>query len=510
MPRVRVYGYRSDCNEVVELDGDPLVVRGCGFLVRLVGPELGKLLRSVFSGDGGFDGWLLHCVLGDGDLFLGSGSLMEFLSHYLEFYSVGSRVCGVVELPRGEAYSGGLVPSPEVCVGCCYLVLCDGVRCRVAVFSGENGGDGGGRGPRFTRLGDVWRVLTPCVPVLASPGSLRVCYRCGDGVRGVGWVLSPRGLRRVARYCPPRDPGHTVLFGGTGSGKSTCLRGLARYYAGAGWRCIVLDWVGEHACAGDRVVDASELRAPYLGGDVARVVELVDSMLLAVWGEQLTPMMTMLLYQALGRSRHLEDILSYLQSIAGSDRERLDIRQSAMALLNRLRPLRRGLQVGEPGGHPVDAYAHPGKVVVLDLSNLDPRSRVVVSHLVLAYLLARLQQSRRVETMVFVDEAHNVYPRLELPRPTLVELIPVEARKYGLRVVAASAAPTRVSRELVYNANTLYAFHQHGVEAREVALKLAAVEREVEEYSRLLAELPTGYAVASHGGYNVLIEVEAS
>ncbi len=165
----------------------------------------------------------------------------------------------------------------------------------------------------------------------------------------------------------------------------------------------------------------------------------------------------------------------------------------------------------EPHGHTITSYL--GKTpLVIDLSKMDPWSKIAYSHAVIAYLYNHLKRkgiTSKPRVMILVDEAHNLFPRHTNQWIQLVEEAFVEARKYGLRLVLATAYPQRLSQTIIYNTTTLIAHkHTNQIDAEETAKQIAQTKQETQTYTKLLQNLETGQTIIKHKTITNLVKIK--
>jgi len=357
----------------------------------------------------------------------------------------------------------------------------------------------------------VVEVLRPLeTPALRTPLTTYLARLGGGGGLFVGWLLDHM-LRRVGRAELPRDPGHVLVVGATGSGKSTTLRRLCTELARAGKRVVVLDWVGEHAEAmrgRARIVrpgiDAS-IPLRERGESVEMFVDRLAYYIETAWGRELTPLQRRILATAASRidEPSVERLLAAVSRWLASDRR--DYAQSADALISRLSVLRALSRVFDPGTPPLRLPERG--VLVLDLSSVEPPwLRKLVAHAALYHVLREARE--RGGAAVAVDEAHNLLDTDA--RNAVVEAF-LEYRKFGVGMLLATSDFTEIPRQLLQNASTVIAHRIPSLrQAEALADTLCTTRSERDDWVHTLRTLPTGIAaiVNRASPYPALVEIE--
>lgn len=272
----------------------------------------------------------------------------------------------------------------------------------------------------------------------------------------------------------------------------------------------MLDWHGEHYINGFARIRPSDAKVPILGLESKHIVQIFNNIVYTIWGNELTPLMTKILYTSIGASERtwnslLESINDYIRKS-----KRDDIEASGLALYNRLFPIKDALKAMDVKGHKVTSYVLKGQNIIIDLSLLDIKSKIAYAQSLVAYFYnyLRLRKDIDKKVMIFIDEAHNMFPkhRLEIPLP--IEEAFIEARKYGLRIILASAYPHKISHTVKFNSTTIIA-HQHTnqIDAEDTAKMLALSSYEIPHYAKLLQNLDTGEAIVKHKQMLSLVKV---
>jgi len=386
---VRIAGWCVDEDVRCFIRGNKFYAHGCGFQVVYVRDRvrLRKLIYArLIDTISTIHGLMLHIADGLYSYYLLTGSYRERLGELLVRECITRRrfIKAVIDLDKEQrrCYPGfsrrglWLLYHPE---------------------------EGGGRiyfswTPKNTHylLDYTHYSVDTMLPIsyeLDPPATLSIKPPVSKGVY-IGYVLDTHSFQPITRYYLPVDPMHTLIVGATGSGKSTTLKAIALgYHRETSVKIVVLDWHGEHYLEGFTKVEPVNAKAPILGLEPKQLIPLLDNIVYTIWGQQLTPLMTRILYRVIGgTSRKAQEILGRIKEIADNSK-REDIALSASALYNRLYPIKDALEAMEPHGHTITSYL--GKTpLVIDLSKMDPWSKIAYSHAVIAYLYNHLKRTR--------------------------------------------------------------------------------------------------------------------
>lgn len=175
---------------------------------------------------------------------------------------------------------------------------------------------------------------------------------------------------------------------------------------------------------------------PYLDSNISIWSNYSRTILYSIWGYELSPLMAGILYKAIGSSNRtakstLEQILEYTKK-----NSREDVVLSTTALYNRLYPLKDALEAMDISGHKITRYINQNKGTTIDLSNIDTRPRTAYGQAIIAYMYRCLTKkgiSNKPRLFIFVDEAHNLFPRRTEKTILPIEEAFVEARKIRVK-----------------------------------------------------------------------------
>ena len=288
---------------------------------------------------------------------------------------------------------------------------------------------------------------------------------------------------------------HISVFGSTGSGKTTTAARIALEAVGVGLGVIIIDWHDEYAdlLPGFTLLDpCGEPGLPLdpFGGEesIEAAVDIVEQVL------GLTAPQTYMLHRVLeehGGKMSIGELTAYLgASEPNSGYWEREVRQ---ALLRRLHPLIRGARIGlfkSGAGSAGRLLRSGGRIVRVGcIDNVSLRRLYVMFLLKLAFEEA--VRRRGTDTMIIVDEAHNVFQG-EKSGDTFTDKLIAESRKYRLGFLLVTQSPSSISPEVLKNTGTkiIHAIHS-GLDKRVLASSMALNG----EYLEALGYLRPGEAV---------------
>lgn len=352
--------------------------------------------------------------------------------------------------------------------------------------------------PLYSVLPVINGVLAPlaALDLLSSSIRLRPCEGAelgrvegvllygfmGDSVRGkegsgkgiVGWHwVSVSDSSLISRFEEGGNV-HCVVFGKSGSGKSTFVKGLLGMYRNAGYSVVIFDFHGEYVSTGWRRtrlgrgegIDVCGLGEPewtsLLLGDAfrsaLRLGPIQYNMLVNAVREALVE-------GCLGNTPFISSVRKMLrrglEEYGIGDQKSL---QSLLLYLDEIEPLFSG------GLNP---KVEQGSVMVLDMSGLPSRRAKIVAVEILSRLFFHLASANRVgRTLLVVEEAHV------LPEDTFLGKIYAEGRKFDFAAVTISQHPSSVSREIVGNSSWRFIFQLDEPGELSYASKLIAGTQE--------------------------------
>ena len=405
------------------------------------------------------------------------------------------------------------------------------------------------------RLASVWgaTVGTP-FDVARPPCGTGADWRRGSGHRLPSGAWVAREAERVALLAepvsPPRSPrpfdgpGHGIVFGSSGAGKTTFLAGLLVASVDRGDPVVVIDLHGDLTPAvvdglspeGRRRVVAMDVTDRPVPGVAALSDRLPDDRAVAHlvaalkrlspdgselhWGFRLERIFDSFARLALEGGGSLLDVYALLTDAARRDSARLATRRPDLArFLEELEPIVRRtpdflwpaatrlskvvllpalaeLLSPADGGVPVEELLEAGRslLVRLPFAAIGPEAASFAGTLVLArtYLGVAAARSRRSldRPILFVlDEVQSFAPRL-------VSELFAESRKFGVRLIAATQFPERLAPELksatIASVAHVASFRVPPASASLVGAWLGLLAPIADQW---LPVLPTGHAV---------------
>lgn len=223
---------------------------------------------------------------------------------------------------------------------------------------------------------------------------------------------------------------------------------------------IVIDVHGEYAglrksAYGDRV-------EVFDGNKIALSLRQVSGQMLASWLPELRSAGLRDLERILDEMKKemkLEHkaygLADLLQRIAGSE-IKAGTKAPLLSWLSSLRSLR---LIGKVSYPPMKAIAQPGKLSVIDLSDIDSQKK---KQIIVAYLARKLFVGRKKNKLppflLLIEEAHNFAPEKAMKGQAIarshITTIAREGRKFGASVCLVSQRPVHLSTTVLSQCNT--------------------------------------------------------
>lgn len=273
------------------------------------------------------------------------------------------------------------------------------------------------------------------------------------------------GYRGVRRYFVGARPGHIMVYGRTGAGKSNTAKVLAMEFSRK-VPVLVLDWAGEYELENFQVLVPGRNFAlnpikPYTrGGDhVDFIVDLFGDSF--GFTEPQRFMFRLALREALERRREpvISDVMEELDSLPVRSYYDHEIK---MAIRRRVAPLTEGLAgltLDVPGGLAAEELF--SESVILDLGVFrNTRIKKLIALLILKLLYDYATGVRGITGGIshctVIEEAWATIPYRRLDRePSIGERLFAELRKYGECIVAVSQSPAETAWSISKNAGVV-------------------------------------------------------
>lgn len=260
-------------------------------------------------------------------------------------------------------------------------------------------------------------------------------------------------------------PGHIVIYGRTGSGKTNTAKLIASSVAKR-VPVLVLDWAGEYEIEGFDILEpGDELRLnplEYISGDFSEHIDFLVDLFGDTFNftEPQRYMFRNALKAAFSRASNptLSDVLRAMDSMPPRSYYDHEIK---IAIRRRLAQLTEG-RVGRAfSDTKVDLASLFEENVVVNLGvfrSIHSRKLFMLLLLKLLYDYAVFYRGRRdgLAHVTIIEEAWNVIPYRRLDAgPTIGERLFAELRKYGECIVAVSQSPTETAWSITKNARVI-------------------------------------------------------
>ena len=257
-------------------------------------------------------------------------------------------------------------------------------------------------------------------------------------------------FRRVYRPVRPKRNPHVLVVGTTGGGKSNLLKLLIRRALRGGGSILVVDFTGEYrylAEQGFEVVDARGRCVDVFACDPHTVAEALR-VAFPEAGELSAVVVETRLREARG-----EGLSAFAERlIAESERVKASTTRSALRSIGeKLRAL-----AGEVTGVGLDPRELLRGLKVLSLEGLvHDESRAFIAELALRVMFSEAPR-RPLSLTLVVDEAHRLMPASRPGVEPIIVRVMREARKYGVKVYAATQSLKDLSEAAVGNFDTIW------------------------------------------------------
>ncbi len=273
---------------------------------------------------------------------------------------------------------------------------------------------------------------------------------------------------------------HAVIFGATGTGKSTTASTLVKGLVDMGIPVLVIDWHSEYRSLmldlnglvftpGKQVSElVINVLDPALSQDLVEHISLVTDIFSDIFG--FTAPQSFMFREALrkvyeksgyfsGRRGTPPTLSELVQQIERTPSRSVYDNEIKLALLRRLKPLVEG-QAGRAlnGQSTISVEELFGKPVSIELGHFKEESVRAMFTNILLKMLFDYRSSRHTEKLTHVtvvEEARHVVPfrRPEDP-PHIAERMVGELRKYGEGMIFVCQFPSQISPEILKNSST--------------------------------------------------------
>lgn len=286
---------------------------------------------------------------------------------------------------------------------------------------------------------------------------------------------------------------HVGVFGSTGSGKTTTCSIIASRLAEIGMRVVVLDWHGEYSellpSSKTSVLKPVTMQIsinPLAIDDTEGLVDILVDVF------DLTQPQASLLSRILRENKRLSTLQELLEVIVNDEDAGGWNREIRLAITRRMEPLlsREGAVLFS--NKSCFMLPEKGKVLVIDLSNINSnRLRKLYSLMYLRLIYAKAMKKNPLETVIIIDEAHNILPRTEV---NFIAKMLAEVRKMMLGLVISTQSPSSINVEYLKNLNTKIVHRVvNGADKRVIVESLGESGR----LSYILSSLKVGEALIS-------------
>ena len=260
-------------------------------------------------------------------------------------------------------------------------------------------------------------------------------------------------------------PGHIVIYGKTGSGKSNTAKLIASKVSKK-IPVLILDWAGEYELEKfERLIPGDNFQVNPLEHVYGDLNEHID-FLVDLFGDvfQFSDPMRFMFRRALNQL-FSEDtgptLTRFLEKLDAIPLKSYYDHETKMAIRRRLAHLVEGraLRTFSDSSHSMK-YLFSSNIII-DLSVFRSVHVKILFTLILLkilydYVVSRKRFSEKVKHVVIIEEAYNVIPYRRLDYlPTIGERLFAELRKYGVCLIAVSQSPIETSWSLAKNARVV-------------------------------------------------------
>jgi len=298
---------------------------------------------------------------------------------------------------------------------------------------------------------------------------------------------------------------HTIILGATGSGKTTTaskivseINKLENYI-----NVVIIDWHGEYK----HLVKDIKYINPYKDISLNPINEINKSSLIEILDIfedvfNLTSPQSYLLYESLKKMLNNKNhsLFDLEEIIKNYDESSYWIREVKYALLRKITMLNRvdsAKLFNNNGVSLKDLLLEFIKPIVIDVSLIPSIAlRKIYSLLLLKSIFNIHVASRRMKTIVVIEEAHNIFPR-NSSNEFLVKYI-AESRKFGIGVIAVTQSPSSILEDLMKNTATKII---HSIRSSIDIDIICRITKIPLEYEKLLPVLEPGEAIFYTIGY---------
>jgi len=337
------------------------------------------------------------------------------------------------------------------------LVTVYGFSVAVQQLQGEFGGKPA-ETPPLSRIQSMMSSLTPTVTVWSITLSIITAASI------VAYRAYTAGTRLLGTIKPGDFVKHVLVFGPTGSGKTSTAVGAAELALRRGSEIVVIDWKGEYPLyfSGATIVRKMDLLKPGVEHETYSLV-LTDILRDVL---ELTEPMAYMLYEELSRGyKTFGDALTFSKLIKSVEvRRALALQARSFAEASIAEGLIRRLYLlALDEKRAITNTVGSKMVTIYDLSTLPTyQLRCLYAQIILWRLYNDVKNGRRpgrkprLEKLLVLEESQNyVRPRRPERMPSIGERIVNELRGYGCGAVIISPDPTQIPLHMVRDAGAV-------------------------------------------------------